>query len=308
MTHAFIVGRRRKGRHVGRVVREVRVALQAVGWRVRERTVTGRQDLARAAAEAVQAGVDVVVAVGGDGTVRLVASAVADTPIALGVIATGTGNLVAANLGIPRARAAAIRTVVHGRRRTIDLGRVEADGAQHDFVLACGVGFDAEVIQRTHGAQKRRLGRLAYLASVLARTGTIRNVPHRLSLDGVEYSTEAAQVYIANFGGMLRVLQPRRAIRPDDGLFDVVVARASGPLPALVAGWEALRQQHLGESARGRVFRAQARTVRVTTDPARLVEVDGSLVGRTPITVSMRPGALTVLVPARSGTFGLPVS
>jgi diacylglycerol kinase family enzyme len=111
--------------------------------------------------------------------------------------------------------------------------------------------------------------------------------------------TEAAQVFIANFGKMLPLIEPRRSIRPDDGLLDVIVVRASGPLPGLLASWEAMRQTDLGESSGGRVFRAQAREVRIETQPSRLVEIDGSPIGKTPITVSIRPRSLRVVVPKR---------
>ena len=122
---------------------------------------------------------------------------------------------------------------------------------------------------------------------------------------------DAAQVFIANFGKMLPVAQPRRKIRGDDGLLDVIVIRAAGPMPALLAGWEALLQKDLGESAGGHVFRAQARKIQVRSDPARLVETDGSVAGKTPIQVvdpaagsdRDRPEALTPrpCADARSG-------
>jgi diacylglycerol kinase family enzyme len=97
---------------------------------------------------------------------------------------------------------------------------------------------------------------------------------------------------------MLAGMKPRRAILPDDGLLDVIVVRASGALRGLLGGWEALRQKDLGESPEGHVFWAQAKEVRVETNPSRLVEVDGTVVGRTPIVVTVMPSALTVIVPA----------
>lgn len=120
-----------------------------------------------------------------------------------------------------------------------------------------------------------------------------------ITIDGTRHAMDATEVIVANFGQMLPVVQPRRRIRGDDGQLDVIVLRASGPIPALLAGWEALLQQDLGESSSGRVFRARAREVRIETDPARLVETDGSVVGRTPVSISVRPLALTVVVPRR---------
>ena len=297
MTRAFVVGRRRKGRKIREVVREVERLLQAGGWEVDSQVVTRKRDLRRRTAAAVEAHCDVVVAVGGDGAVLEAASALAETKVALGIIPTGTGNLLAGNLKIPNGPAAAVRVLLTGRRRRIDVGRVTINGEHHDFTVACGVGFDAEVMDATGTAQKLRWGRLAYLANAIAQTGSIRNVTHEITLDGVQSTMEAAQVFIANFGRMLPMVAPRRRVRPDDGLLDVIVIRASGPVPGLLAGWEALLQTELGESSGGRVFRAQAREVRIETEPSRLVETDGSVVGKTPLVASILPGALIVMVP-----------
>ena len=297
MTRAFVVGRRRKGRKIREVVREVERLLQAGGWEVDSQVVTRKRDLRRQTAAAVEAQYDVVVAVGGDGAVLQVATALAETKVALGIIPTGTGNLLAGNLKIPNGPAAAVRVLLTGRRRRIDVGRVTINGEHHDFTVACGVGFDAEVMDATGTAQKLRWGRLAYLANAIAQTGGIRNVTHEITLDGVQSTMEAAQVFIANFGRMLPMVAPRRRVRPDDGLLDVIVIRASGPVPGLLAGWEALLQTELGESSGGRVFRAQAREVRIETEPSRLVETDGSVVGKTPLVASILPGALIVMVP-----------
>ena len=71
----------------------------------------------------------------------------------------------------------------------------------------------------------------------------------------------------------------------------------AGPFPALMAGWAALRQSDLGADDGGRVYHARARKVRIATTPTRRVETDGGFLGRTPIKVSVRPHALTVMVP-----------
>ena len=298
MTRAFVIGRRRKGRKIAGIVDEVRRALEAEHWHVESDVVTRKRSLTRKAGRAAKAGCDVLVIVGGDGAVLQVAPELAKTKVALGIIPTGTGNLLAGNLGIPHSVKDAVRTIVSGRHRQIDLGRVAVDGATYDFSVACGIGFDAEVMDKTGPGQKRRWGRLAYLANAASKIGGIANIPHEITLDGDRTTTEGAQVFIANFGWMLAGMSPRRAILPDDGLLDVIVVRASGALRGVMGGWEALRQKDLGESPKGHVFRAQAREVRIETTPRRLVEVDGTVVGRTPIVVSVMPSALTVIVPA----------
>jgi YegS/Rv2252/BmrU family lipid kinase len=297
MTQALVLGRRRKGRQIGRAVRETRRLLEAAGWTVDSSVVQHKRELRGKAARAAKDKVDVVVAVGGDGAVLQVVNAIADSEVALGIVPMGTGNLLAGNLRIPKRLDRAVDVIVNGRRRRIDLGSVIVDGKTHDFAVACGVGFDALVMKATRNAQKRRWGKLAYVANAIGQGRHVRHVTHEITLDGVHSTMQASQVFIANFGRMWPLIKPRREIEPDDGLLDVIVVRASGPLAGLLAGWEALRQRHLGKSRAGHVFRARAREVRIESRPARLVETDGSVVGRTPITASIRPEALTVIEP-----------
>jgi diacylglycerol kinase (ATP) len=298
VTRALVIGRRRKGRHIGRTVRLVKALLREGGWTVKSQMVTGKPALQRAAERAVSKGIGVVVAVGGDGAVVRVASGLAESKVELGIVPMGTGNLLAGNLDLPHGAHDATKVILRRHTRRIDLGHVKIDGVEHDFAVACGIGFDAAVMDATGTGQKLRWGKLAYLANALGQTGTIRNVAHKITLDGVVTETEAAQVFIANFGKMLPFVSPRQPIEPDDGLLDVIVVRASGPLPGLLASWEAMRQEGLGESDGGHVFRAQAKEVRIESDPDRLVETDGSAIGKTPIVATIRPGALRVIVAA----------
>lgn len=298
MIHALVVGRRRKGRKIGFAVRETRRLLEAAGWKVDSSVVVRKRELRRATAKGLKAGVDVVVAVGGDGAVLQVVNVLAESDVALGIVPKGTGNLLAGNLGIPHKLERAVDVVVNGRHRRIDLGQVTIDGKERDFAVACGIGFDARVMQATGTAEKGRWGRLAYVAHAIREGRHLANVTHEITIDGVHTTTEAAQVFIANFGRVGGPMQPRLEVRADDGLLDVIIVRASGPIPALLAGWEALRQRDLGESGPGHVFRAKAREVTVATKPGRLVETDGSVVGKTPITATIRPAALTVIEPA----------
>jgi diacylglycerol kinase family enzyme len=295
-SRAFVIGRFRKGRPIADAVHEVGRLLDREGVVAECKVVRRKREVRKETARAVKAGHDLVVCVGGDGAVLQVATSLAGTDVALAIVPTGTGNLLARNLRVPHAPADAVRTAITGRPRQIDLGQLTVGGKRRDFTVACGVGFDADVMGRTDSEQKGRWGKLAYLASAFAASGNIRNVRHDITLDGVRTTTEAAQVIVANFGRLPPGFKVR-GIRSDDGLLDVFVVRASGPLPALLAGWEAIRQTAPGESDSGRVMRARARKVRVVTDPERQVEIDGSVVGTTPIRISVRPLALTVMDP-----------
>jgi YegS/Rv2252/BmrU family lipid kinase len=298
MTDVLVIGRRRPGREIGRAVREVGKRLEAAGWSVDQQLVATKGQLRSGAARAVKRGADAVVAVGGDGAVLQVVQSLAGTHVALGIIPMGTGNLLAGNLEIPKGVDDAVKVLLGGGRRRIDLGRLKAGGKRSMFAVACGVGFDAQVMDATDPQEKQRLGKLAYVVSAIRRQGAARDVVHQVTLDGVVQAMDAMQVLVANFGGMGAGMKTRLEVEPDDGLLDVLVIRASGPLGGLLAGWEALRQGELGESPEGHVFRARARKVRVSTAKRRLVETDGSVVGTTPIRISVRPAALTVIVPS----------
>ena len=297
MTKALVIGRRRPGRPIRKTVRETCKRLRDAGWSAEGTVVDTKPELRRGAARGVKDGVDVVVAVGGDGAVSQVLQAVAGTDVALGVVPMGTGNLLAGNLAVPKGLDA-VQILIDGGRRRIDLGRVKIGGKRRYFAIACGVGFDADVMDSTNRKQKRRLGKLAYVASAVRRRSQVREVAYDVTIDGDTRSMGAAQILIANFGKMGAGAKARLEVEPDDGLLDVIVIRAAGPLTGLLAGLEALRQDQPGESPEGHVFRTHARKVRVATGSRRLVETDGNVAGKTPIEVSVRPAALTVIVPA----------
>jgi diacylglycerol kinase (ATP) len=299
MTRALVIARRRKGRRMGQAVRETRMRLEAAGWQVETSLVDRKRDLRRRARSAVKAGADVVVAVGGDGAVLQVVQVLADKPVALGIIPMGTGNLLAGNLRIPGDTQQAADLLVSGEHRQIDIGQLRVGGKRELFTVACGVGFDAEVMKQTGKSAKLRWGKLAYVASAIAQRKRVGNVAHRITLDGRRTSMRATQVFLANFGGLGFAMEPRLEVQPDDGYLDVIAISASGPLRGLRSGWEALRQDEPGESSNGHSYRAKAREIRIETKSRRLVEVDGSVIGKTPITASIKPAALRVIAPAK---------
>jgi diacylglycerol kinase (ATP) len=361
MTQALVLGRRRVGRAIGPAAAEAAKQLEAAGWSVESKVVYKKRELRRETKHAVAAGVDVVVAVGGDGAVLQVVQKLAETKVALGIVPKGTGNLLATNLGIPKGLDEAVQVLLGQRQRVIDVGHVKVagkrpkrggkdatkaggqgatnggrqgatdaggqdasdaggqdatngggedggkgggkggrKGATKDkyFAVACGVGFDAEVMQATAKSRKRQLGKLAYFASVVGQRDKLGNVPHDITIDGNAQTGTATQVFVANFGGMGFGFEPRLEVKPDDGILDVIIVRAAGPVEGLLAGWEAIRQRRRGRTRGGRVYRARAREVRVESTPPRLVEIDGSVIGTTPIDVKIIPTALSVLVPA----------
>ncbi len=273
-------------------------ALRSAGWLVEAERSGHRNDLRGLARAGVSASCDVVVAVGGDGTVTEVASGLVGTGVPLGIIPAGAGNLVAGNLGIPTGRRAA-EALLTGRPRTVDLGQITMAGTQGYFAVACGVGFDARVMAATPSAQKRRWGKLAYVATALRLAPLMANVPHVITLDGVRREVSAAQVFVANLGRLARGVSPRLPILADDGLLDVVILRAHGPVRGFLAGWEAIQYPRIGEHPGGRLSRTRAREVHIEAALAQPIELDGTCVGTTPFTARAVPNAISIVVPAR---------
>ena len=133
--------------------------------------------------------------------------------------------------------------------------------------------------------------------TAMALSGEIRNLPMTITADGVIREVEAAEVLVVNMGQVMRGVEPRREIRHDDGWLDLVVVQASGRMPGLLAAWEAFRYAGPGDRPGGRVLRIRATEVRIEAPASVPVEVDGDPVGRTPISVSLLPAALSVYVP-----------
>jgi diacylglycerol kinase family enzyme len=151
----------------------------------------------------------------------------------------------------------------------------------------------------TAQSQKRRWGKLAYVATAVREGRKVQAADFTVVIDGRTVTAAAAQVFVANFGRIGSLVEPRRRVVPDDGLLDVIIVKASGPVEGLLAGLEALRQKDLGESDGGRVIRARGRKVSVSASPRQLVETDGSIIGQTPVKAEIRPNALSVIVAAR---------
>ena len=257
---------------------------------------TGRAgDAQAAAAEAVRLGYRAVVAIGGDGTIAEAISGLAGTDTPLGIIPQGTGNQVAANLGIPRTLEAAVDVAVNGMPVPMDLGRL-ADGRY--FALMAGAGWDAQVMSTATRQLKLRWGFGAYLYAGLRQAVPPPSISFRITADGHTLEVQAATVIIANIGYLAYSPFPGVSIGPavsfQDGLLDVCIF-APRTIPDLAAvAWRMVSGQYAGDE---RMIYLQGREVTVESDPPLVTQVDGDLVGGTPLEARAVPGGVRVLVP-----------
>jgi YegS/Rv2252/BmrU family lipid kinase len=271
-----------------KTVREVRDVLRRGGWHAEVVATGGTGDARRLAAEAVAAGLDAVAVFGGDGTTMQAASSLVGTDVALALIPGGTGNLLAGNLRIP---------FTAGLSKRLDLGRLDdASGVPHYFAVACGAGFDAQIMAETSSALKQRWGVGAYIATSLRLISQMRSHCYHIRVDGVEYEANAAVVMVANCAEVLPpILRFGEGVRPDDGLLDVVVLRADGLADGVQAIWHFLRR---ADGPGSRVGHVRGREIHVETDAVVPVELDGDPGGQTPFTATVVPGAIRVMVPS----------
>ena len=272
--------------------------LQRDGWTDTLWLETSADDPGRSMTrQAVTAGVDLVIAAGGDGTVRIVADGLAGSGIVMGLIPAGTGNLLARNLDLPLEEAAAIEVAFAGHTRTIDLIRIRVDDhpPEHFAVLA-GIGVDAMIMDETDPDLKEKIGAGAY---VMAAAKALRRLPFRFTVQLDDHRPRRRRSMIcaiANVGELQGnfVLVPGAS--PDDGLLDVFIASPHG-----IRHWLKLVLRLITRRPKkdDQVDQAQGKTVRVTLRGEENYQLDGDVVGTgTRLTAEVRPGALTVCVPA----------
>jgi diacylglycerol kinase family enzyme len=244
-----------------------------------------------------------VIGVGGDGTLRDIARLLAGRGVPLGIVAAGTGNQLAAVLGLPRKAAAAAETLRTAVTRAIDLGQVRVelrDGSEIEeaFTIGCGVGFDARLMATTPHDWKQRLGKAAYFLQAATLAAGIDVVPYRIDVDGETFDTEASVALVGNIGQLVPGrLDLRLPLVPDDGLLDLIVVGARGPIHGLRGLVDQLQRTSLGGVAGSDSLRLRGRVIAIHADPPQPLQVDGDYLGEGSLTATLLPGALEVLVP-----------
>lgn len=299
-------------------VREEIVALcEAEGWAEPLWLETTAEDpgVGQAAA-ALEQGVDVVCPLGGDGTVRSVATSLVGTGRPLGLLPGGTGNLLARNLGLPvYGLEPALRVVLTGVDRKIDVGLVRlfpdspspdalkgdagADDPREDdeevFLVMTGVGVDAEVMANTNEKVKGVLGWPAYLLAGLTRIFR-RGFRVRLQVDGGSPQEQHGQsVIIGNCGTLQGDVHLMPDARLDDGHLDAVIMSPGGPF-----GWLALAVNLVSRRRRGhpRLFRDTGRRFMIVCRNPVEAQIDGDPKGaQYGLNARVLAGGLVVRVP-----------
>jgi len=259
------------------------------------------------AGEAVDAGCEIVIAVGGDGTVRAVAESLAGTDVALGIVPQGTGNLLARNLEVPLDDiAAALDRISAGETRRIDLGWVRCDGGdERAFAVMVGFGVDAQMLVETDDDLKDRAGWLAYVEAMGRAMAGTEMTDVTLTVDDDEpREVRGHTLLIGNCGmvqGGVRLL-PDAVL--DDGRVDLLLVSSDGPLQWLdtvrsVVWDNGIRRLITGDDeavSTNSTDHLTAERVRVELGAPLAFEVDGEEIGEvSSFEVRVQAGALQVL-------------
>jgi len=255
------------------------------------------------AREAIAQGVDIVLAAGGDGTVRAVAHGCAGTGVPMALLPAGTGNLLARNLDVPHTDlAAALDLVFSAPDQAVDVGQLVVDrtGAdpepeEYAFLVMAGLGFDAAMMAGVEDRLKQRLGYGAYVVSgARALWGPQAKV--QISVDGgAPTQARTRAVIVGNCGKLTKqlVLMPDAEI--DDGFLDAVVLSPRGGIGWGEVAWAIATRDRRGQR---RVQHLRGREFEITCSEPQEVELDGDPIGTARrLTLRVEPGVLLVRCP-----------
>ncbi|MFG6195233.1 diacylglycerol/lipid kinase family protein [Nonomuraea sp. JJY05] len=294
---ALLVNPAARGGRTLRLLEPVARRLRAGGAELSVIVGDDAADALARACTAVAERPDALVAFGGDGLVHLAVQAVAGTDVPLGIIPAGTGNDIAAALGVPCGDPiAAARAVLRMKSRLVDVARIRAGRADELFAGVMCCGFDSRVNERAN-RKTWPPGMARYVVATVEELRSFRPIPFRVTLDDAEViEREAMLVAVANthsYGAGMRVCPDAR---PDDGLLDVMMLGAVSKAEFLRVFPSVYRGTHVGHPA---VSVRRVRSVRLEAMPGDtdvLAYADGERVGPAPVHCEVRPGALRVIV------------
>lgn len=249
----------------------------------------------RLAQEAAGAGMGMVVACGGDGTVREVANGLVGTETVLGVIPAGTANVWAKEARLPNHAETLFQLLPRLRAVNVDTGVLNGE----HFLLMCSVGFDAATVRALDASRaKRYFGRYAFALKGAVEAVTAAPVHALITVDGGTIERDLLMAVAGNTGLYGGVLHLTRHARMDDGLLDLALFSGGGLGRKLALTARALRgrlERDASSLVAGLDYE-RGSTIRIETERPVAVQADGEDVGETPIELSIARHSLRVLM------------
>lgn len=285
----------------GRLWPEIMDIFHGNGLRFEHKLTEAPGHAVELAREAAKQGYEMVVAVGGDGTIHEIVNGLYASgnlrDALLGIVSTGTGSDYIRTIGVPRAYEDACRRFSAPRIRAVDLGIVEyrrhGGTAERIFVNFAGVGFDAEIVRRTT-QQFKSLGALpSYLMGALTTLITYQNKDVSIKIDGVEEHRRICTIITNNgrYGGGGMYTAPNAEL--SDGLFDVMIVDDISKPDFLVSLPRLYKGTHLTHP---KVTMKRAREIEIQSKQKMSLQADGELLGEVPARIRIMPSALNIIV------------
>ncbi|MFI7599364.1 diacylglycerol/lipid kinase family protein [Actinoplanes sp. NPDC049681] len=265
--------------------------LATAGWSEPLWLETTPEDSGRGQAQqAIDEGAELVFVCGGDGTVMAVISALAGTDVALAVIPAGTGNLLAANLGLNGDAATGVEIALEGGRRRIDVG-VCGDKC---FAVMAGMGFDAKMLEGTSETAKKHIGWIAYVGGALKHLRD-KPMPVVISLDGKPpLRRRPRTVIVGNVGRLQGGVRLLSEADPADGRLDVAILSPRNLAHWAALGWAVIRRRE--RVPRMETYTAERIEIRSIRPQPR--QLDGDLIEPgAAMSIGVRHRALLLCVP-----------
>lgn len=255
-------------------------------------------ELARAA---VRKGYELVVSVGGDGTINEIVNGLYESggigEVTLGIISTGTGSDYIRTLGMPRHYADACQRLLSPSRLAVDLGVIEysagGQATSRVFVNFAGLGFDAEVVKTTTQRFKTFGAVPAYLMGLLTTFLTYSNRQVSLRVDGQVEDKKLCSIMMSNgrYGGGSMLIAPNADLA--DGLLDILMIEDLSKADLLWSLPRIYRGTHLSHP---KVTMKRASEVEIKAGRQMSIQADGELLGETPARFYVLPAALNVSI------------
>ena len=287
--HALVIGNPIAGAGRGeRSARGLSEGLRARGLEVELHLTAGRGDATRRVRGRARE-VDLLVSVGGDGTLREVLDGVGDESVPVGILPMGTANVLSLDLKLPRDVAGALEVLARGRTQAIDVARVNGSLG----FLVTGVGLDAAVVEELERRRSGPISKSSYVWAALSALRGYATPELTLELDGQRAAGPVGAVLVSNivhYGGVFRLDAGRRL---DDGLYEVYLFRDARLLPMAFAALRGFFSHLPGGSCEMR----RARRVRITSPVPVPYHVDGDFGGHTPLDFEVSATRRRILIP-----------
>ena len=250
---------------------------------------------------AVAKGYELVVSVGGDGTINEVVNGLYDTgsiaDVMFGIIGTGTGGDYIRTIGIPRSPLEACQCLRNPQKVTVDVGVIEYPGGDGTvrrlFVNFAGMGFDAEIVRTTTLKYKTLNATASYLAGLFSALVFYKNKAVTLHIDGEKIEEKVCTVLLNNgkYGGGGMFAAPEADI--SDGLLDVLII---GDLSKPDLLWSLPRVYRGTHLTHPKVTLKKAREIEIRSDDLVFLQADGELLGGLPARAYVMPSLLNIVV------------